>query len=63
MTVRYRCGQLNDLPLVCNLFDYGIGENDREFVIFFVYQNSVRAVMNVIVCSCPFLCLKGGNEW
>lgn len=35
MTVRYRCGQRNDLPLVCDLSDYGRGESDREFVIFF----------------------------
>ena len=36
-----------------------MGESDREFVIFFVYQNSVRAVMNVTVCSCPFFVFEG----
>jgi hypothetical protein len=35
MTVQFRCGQRNDLPLVCELSDYGMGESDREFVIFF----------------------------
>lgn len=35
MTVQFRCGQRNDLPLVCDLFNYGMGESDREFVIFF----------------------------
>lgn len=35
MTVQFRCGQRNDLPPVCDLSDYGTGESDREFVIFF----------------------------
>lgn len=35
MTVQFRCGQRNDLPPVCDLFNYGMGESDREFVIFF----------------------------
>ncbi len=35
MTVQFRCGQRNDLPPVCDLFNYGMEEGDREFVIFF----------------------------
>ncbi len=35
MTVQFRCGQHNDLPPVCDLSDFGMGESDREFVIFF----------------------------
>lgn len=34
MMVRFRCGQRNDLPLVCRIILLQRNEIEREFVIF-----------------------------